>query len=281
MNLNTARAPRRSIIDKNVCLDRKYKSNFTLDSDGNAVSDVWKDIANMRCRSSPKGLSNVRSIAKEQRHSTACSSPKGDELEEDIDTILWECVVELTNEFDALRNRVFLLESRNKSFFKLNRTLSGQKSTNDVFDGSFAKRGGGLRTCIDLISVKRVALLQCIWLGLCLALFGGVALALFLVAHSNEHDKWKSEKKDYTIDYTDEATNHQYEMPYVYIFFKSDLPYNDTADWLSQGLINNKLEDLLKSQNYFINKTGFFYLNLHDIYSSFSEVEAVVSYDDQ
>jgi hypothetical protein len=63
-------------------------------------------------------------------------------------------------------------------------------------------------------------LLQCIWLGLCLALFAGVAIALFVNAYTNENANWKPEKKDYKVDFRDEAANHQYEMPYVYIFFK-------------------------------------------------------------
>merc|ERR1719285_543516 len=113
----------------------------------------------------------------------------------------------------------------------------------------------------------------------------GVAIALFLIAYSNENAAWKSEKIDYTIDYTDMAANHQYEMPYIFIFFKVSMPRYATADWLSPEEINNTLHDLLTSQNNFVNKSGFIYLdnmntNLHDVQSTFGTVNAVALYDE-
>jgi len=112
-----------------------------------------------------------------------------------------------------------------------------------------------------------------------------VATGLFVVAHSNVNATRKSEKIDYTIDYSDESANHWYDMPYVYIFFQISVPDGETSDWLSQEQINSTLQNLLTSQNYFINRTGFIYMDnmnaiLHDVQSYSSIIEAVARYDE-
>jgi len=230
--------------------------------------------------------STIKRISNEKRLSSSCGDnrPNAGSLEES-EHQLWERIINLTNVVEGLKNRVMMLERKNKSFGKLSRTLSGRRAKTHEFDASFAHRGGGIRTCIDLITIKRVALLQCVWLALCVGLFAGVAIALFLVAYSNENATWKSEKIDYTIDYADESANHQYDMPYVYIFFQIRLPNGETEDWLSHEQINNTLRELLASQDYFVNKTGFVYMDSmnaisNDVQSYSSEIEAVVGYDE-
>jgi len=199
------------------------------------------------------------------------------------DGLVWEKINELTKNVELLLQRVSILEMRNKTFRKLNDRLAGDRTEKHNFDESFAKRGYGIRTCFDLVSMKRVALLQCIWLILCIGLFIGVAIPLFLIAWDNENATWKSEKKHHTIDYETETFNYQYEMPYIYIIFEVGLSHDENKNWSFQEQINYTLEEMLESQKYFVNKTGFMYMdsiqtNFEDMKSSYSDIEAVALY---
>merc|ERR1719245_2248503 len=111
-------------------------------------------------------------------------------------------------------------------------------------------------TCIEFIMSLKVALLQCVWLALCVTFFLGLAIYLFINAHRLENSEWKSERKDYTIDYNTQDISRQYPMPYMYIFFDFDLGGNKSeSSGVAPKDIHTTLEELMASQNNFANKT--------------------------
>jgi len=187
------------------------------------------------------------------------------------------------DELLKLGKRVSALEKKNNMLSKMSSKLCGTMN----FEESFATKGddgmGGIWTCIELIRSKEVALLQCIWLIICVGLFIGFGSYLFLNAHALEKAKWKSERKVRTIDYAGDDVDHQYVIPYVYLLFQLGIPEDETKDtWLSAEVIDSTVKELLASQNHFENQTGILYLSeisnideMHDTQSQFYPVDAV------
>ena len=69
--------------------------------------------------------------------------------------------------------------------------------------------------------------------------------------------EFKPQKKTQTIDYGKAIIDEPYEMPYVYIYFVCQhATYNFSSE---RERINETLDSLLQSQNYFLNSSHITY----------------------
>jgi len=162
----------------------------------------------------------------------------------------WKVVME--QDILELRERILKLER--ESFFGL--TLETLRSTKS-FATAAADGYGGLRVCLHLIRSNGVARLQFIWFSIIAIIFLTKGLFEFVRAKENMDDNYKPVKMYKTIDYGDEDSDIQYEMPYIYMYFQC---WNlDGSSW-TDDRVNETLTALLESQNYFRNSTQIAYI---------------------
>jgi len=196
-------------------------------------------------------------------------------------------IAKLEFELNQLRDEVSNLNRLTNTFKHCSRLVNRNISLHRSFTTSGNDGMGGIRTCVELIISKKVALLQCVWLVSCVVFSIWFGSYLFFNARDQENSKWKPERKDYTIDYSEENVDRQYEMPYVYLVFEVSVPENQNRDtWLSPQNIQTTIYQLLVSQNYFMNQTSIVWLSnlkiiddLYDMPSSFHEVDAFAVWD--
>jgi len=116
-----------------------------------------------------------------------------------------------------------------------------------------AKEDGycGLRTCIHLVRTRKAALGQCIWLISFIVLLSILGVKDFSRARNNLEAKFKPEKKLKTVNYYETRQDETYEMPYIYIYFSWRAVNERNETQYSSEMLNQTLENLLKSQKYF------------------------------
>jgi len=203
-------------------------------------------------------------------HDTTFVHKDGHALDMEFELQRWRTKVSDT--LDELEDRIAALERKKSNFIRRSVERHIRKRPIMVDQGSSYTTYGtygldGIPTCIHLILTKRVALLQCIWLILCMFMFFSVGITQFIRAKANEESEYKPEKISYIIDYASGDVTLQYEMPNVYVFFEVSLT-NESYP-LTLRDTSTILENMLVSQNYFNNSVGFTYLT--------TELEAVQS----
>jgi len=155
---------------------------------------------------------------------------------------------------------------------KMRRNMSSQVTAYTTY-GTYGLEG--IPTCIRLVKTTRAALLQCVWLFVCVFAFTWIGVSQFIRARSNEKSEWKPEKIAQVHDYS-RITSKQYEMPNVYIFFEAS-SLEENSNWLNVTNLNNVLENMKVSQN-FNDSVGLTYLTAFDtIQSSATVVEAEIT----
>jgi len=162
-----------------------------------------------------------------------------------------------------LRERVTNLESKENVTYQ-DRSVSLFKMT-----FSTAKDDGccGLWTCARLIRSRKAALLQCIWLILFIVALGVLGTRELIRVRENTEAEFKPEKKMKTIDYY-QANDLTYKMPYIYFYFFIWDKKTPDVNYSSGQTLNDTLEDLLESQNYFINQTHIAYFDNEQEYKN-------------
>jgi len=194
----------------------------------------------------------------------------GNDLDVTFDFVIWRTRV--SENLTELENRIAALEHRKSNFFRDSVKQLRGKLSSYAISGNYGLEG--IPTCIHLIMTKRVALLQCIWLFLCVFVFSFVGIQQFIRAKANEESEWKPETIGYITDYGRGDVKLQYEMPNLYLFLKVSLP-NGSAP-LAEEDISTILENMLVSQNYFNNSVGITYLTpdfqVHEASASCKEV---------
>jgi len=139
---------------------------------------------------------------------------------------------------------------------QLRKTLSTRISTYTT-TGAYGLEG--IPTCLFLVRTNRVALLQCIWLSLCILAFTWVGVSQFIRARSNQEAEWKPEKIVQVQDYGSRDASKVYEMPNVYLFFEATSLEED-SNWLNQNILMTVLGNMLMSQTFFQGSVGLTYL---------------------
>lgn len=160
-----------------------------------------------------------------------------------------------------LERRVLALE-KNKM-----KGLSKKSSNVPSFSNAGDDGCAGLWTCASLIKIRKAAFLQCIWMIIFVVGLTILGITHFLKAKENMEAQFKPEKKYQTINYADEGTDVVYEIPYIYIYFFG--AWSNSSDESNVNM-NETLELLLKSQNYFENSAWITYFD-----DSFEEVYIV------
>jgi len=115
----------------------------------------------------------------------------------------------------------------------------------------------------QIISHRKFAALQLLWLLVCLSSFLFYASMQLYVAIKNERDENKLEKLDYVKDYGVEDSSTEYQMPYIYVFFNVEFPdwliYDSSEDYTFNGLdyenrrtvmeaVNKSMKELYENQ---------------------------------
>jgi len=167
-----------------------------------------------------------------------------------LDWMVWKAAIE--KDMRDLKKKVLELEQKS----------SGGSSKKGPDKLSFANAEddgcGGLCTCARLIRKRKAALLQCIWLAIFVVALTSVGTVQFLRVKNNRQAEFKPEKKSKTLNYAESDNNLTYEMPYVYIHF---VVFSELETQWSSENVNETLEQLLQSQNYFQEKAKIAWLN--------------------
>jgi len=169
-----------------------------------------------------------------------------DDLWSVSDWKIWRVAVE--QHMLNLRERVKTLElQENVSYPKKQSIPPNILSLTTAEDDGFC----GLRTCAHLVRSRRAALYQCIWLILFVVALVVLGRTELMKANGNIEAEFKPERKTQTIDYY--QTNDPYEMPYIYFYFYIVNENELDVNYLYGETVNDTLEEILKSQNYFQN----------------------------
>jgi len=165
-----------------------------------------------------------------------------DTLSDISDWEQWKATIE--RQMRDLTKRVAELEPKSRKSF-LRKRISAF---------TIAKEDGycGLCTCVRLVRTRKAAFLQCLWLILFIAGVAIIGSTDFLRAKQNLEAVYKPEKKLKTVNYLESREDERYEIPYIYLYFwlwNKDIKKGET--WIRSEVLNDTLEKLLQSQNYF------------------------------
>jgi len=123
----------------------------------------------------------------------------------------------------------------------------------------------GLWTCARLIQWQKFAFLQCIWLIFFITALTILGTNEFLRAKENTEAAFKPEKKLKTINHWRPNDEHPlYETPYIYLYFSiGDFRLKNTNETYQSNEVplNDTLENLLKSQNNFLDSSFITYIS--------------------
>lgn len=139
-----------------------------------------------------------------------------------------EGIVELTSVkqeswHTQIDKRLFEIEKRLANLEGKNIQSPKSSYTGEVFDGVCA--------CMDILRSGRVPKIQITWLVICVVIYGVVGFLQLNRAIENETTEFKHQKKQYTIDYGDRASENQYEMPYIDFKFRLEPTYEYKEEW--------------------------------------------------
>jgi len=175
----------------------------------------------------------------------------------------WRIAVE--QDMRDLRKRVSALERDGGDEFRFSKgsliTPGGRDRKHESFTTS--TEPSCIRKCAHLIRSEKAAFLQCMWLIIMVITLSTFGILQFLRAHENVSSESKPEKKWQTVDYRDSKSDKQYEMPYIYLYFRcisQDESVNPDSNW-SYEEINETLTYLLESLNFFNNSATITYIN--------------------
>jgi len=157
-----------------------------------------------------------------------------------------------------LEERIRVLEERetndDRPSTKRLRESDSRRVTAYTTSGAYGLEG--IPTCIKLVKTTRVALLQCLWLVICVVAFTWIGVSQFMRARSNEESEWKPEKIIQVHDYA--RVPKEYEMPNLYIFFEASSK-EENVNWLNKTMLKTTLRNMRASQN-FSDSVGLTYL---------------------
>ena len=161
-------------------------------------------------------------MSRAERHVYSMSNVEKEEYESEIeiqlcssDWKLWKLGVD--KNMRNLSERLSALE-RKRSDDLLSNIIRSQSFTTAREDGL-----SRLRTFALLIRSNKAALQQCIWLTVVLIMFLAFGIVELLRASDNMSAEFKPEKIVQTIKYTDDYSDKQYEMPYLYLSFSCNV----------------------------------------------------------
>jgi len=204
-------------------------------------------------------------------------------------------------DMEQLRERVLALELECHEY---RRIFGPELVRNSTINRSFttvAATKGVFYTLCRIITSRKFASLQCLWLLLCCFSFLYYASTQLIIAQQNERAEHKAEKIRYVADYGAEGSSLEYDMPYVYIFFWAsyvgydydydydyyydyNYDYHNSYDYdydyyhpLPEEMINDTLAKLLESQQNFNDLvTIWYYKTDYKGVSNVTVVEEVV-----
>jgi len=129
----------------------------------------------------------------------------------------------------------------------------------------------GLPTYIRMTRSEKMPMFQCIWLLCFVVAVTTVGIIQFQRVLRNTGAEFKPQRKVKTIDYESTVSEDPWEMPYTYITFGCHWTYGYTS--FNQNL-DEVVERLLQSQNYFEDAATVIYPDMRDMASPLQVEEA-------